>query len=329
VGDVGGDETGADAGHLTVEGILLRAALLAGYGAGARPLARRLAAMTRIGEARSCLDAGSPIQFTVDAPGPVVFRTILRVGDLLRPATFDGILAPGAGATIESFLARLPPSTHSSLGTWLGWTEACQSVYVDVRDPSAAQALARLRHVLTDTQRVMLDHVRPMLGGARPWALQLETDNIGQVRVRVHWLLPRGISPGTVADTLAPGAWSRVVETLRALLKRPGESGRWVVSTPLDSERNSIRIANTAWTLVPEHADKQRAIGHLMTALGGPREYAEALWSFFRGAATPGWRVGRACEIEVGQRVSARLFLVPEVHGLTTAGMTNSASEMS
>ena len=67
---------------------------------------------------------------------------------------------------------------------------------------------------------------------------------------------------------------------------------------------------------MPEDDRKHRAVGSLMQALGGPRDYAEALWSLCRSAATPEWRVGRACEVRVDTRdgsVRARLFLTPQV----------------
>ncbi|MBL8529481.1 MAG: hypothetical protein JNL68_17495, partial [Burkholderiales bacterium] len=64
-----------------VEALLLRTALLAGYGRDAQPLARRLARATAAGSARSCFEAGTPIQLSVDAPGPPAFRVGLRVGE--------------------------------------------------------------------------------------------------------------------------------------------------------------------------------------------------------------------------------------------------------
>ena len=63
-----------------------------------------------------------------------------------------------------------------------------------------------------------------------------------------------------------------------------------------------------------------------MSALGGPRDYAEALWSFCRGTALPNWRVGRACEVKVtADTVRARLFFAPQIQGPMGAGTSNSA----
>jgi hypothetical protein len=66
----------------------------------------------------------------------------------------------------------------------------------------------------------------------------------------------------------------------------------------------------------------ESAIAHLVEperALGCPRDYAQALWSLCRGAASPAWRIGRACKLTVSadetKRVRARLFFSPEVSG--------------
>ena len=91
-----------------------------------------------------------------------------------------------------------------------------------------------------------------------------------------------------------------------------------------------MRIGSTGWLLVPENEEKHRAVGELMGALDGPRDYAEALWSLCRGLAAPAWRVGRACEVTVGlgrtDLVRARLFFTPEVQARATAGTSSSGA---
>ena len=62
------DGVGAAAERLSVRGRLWRAAMLARMGDGARTIADRLADACRFGDARSCFDAGAPLQLTVDAP---------------------------------------------------------------------------------------------------------------------------------------------------------------------------------------------------------------------------------------------------------------------
>jgi hypothetical protein len=305
----------AGTGQLGLEGALLRAALLAGYGREAAPLARRLAAVAEAGSSRSCLDAGAQVQFTVDAPGPAALRVGLRIGAGFDKA-LDGLLPAAAEDHLHRVLELLPGSSHESLGTWLFWSEGRQSIYVDVRDPSPEDACARIRAVLRPREREAFDRLRVTMAGARPWVLRLESSGGTLARAHVHWLFDRHASPGTLANAVAPDAWPRVVSALGHLLKRPGQSGRWVVATPLDdASEPALRIGNTGWALVPEDDQKQRAVGALMAAHGGARDYAEALWSLCRGTAEPEWRVGRACELKVtANRIRARLFMVPQLH---------------
>lgn len=318
---IGHQAAGAAAGGLSVEGLLLRAALLSGLGAGARALARRFAAATVAGDARSCLEAGAPLQLTIDAPGPAGLRIGVRIGSSPGQAlhaardALDGLLAPGPRHQLLRLLAPLPPAAHASLGTWLFWTAHRQSIFVDLRDADPRDALARLHAVLGPDERRRLQARALDPAIARPWALRVEADDDGPCRLHVHWLLARHVPARTVVDGLAPGAWPRARELLGQLLRAPGRSGRFVVVTPLDDRSEpALRLASTGWTLVPEDSAKHRAVGSAFAALGGPRDHAEALWSLCRGAAGPRWRVGRACEVRVTERdARLRLFLAPQV----------------
>jgi hypothetical protein len=325
-------DAGAPALQLDVEGLLFRAALLAGYGKEAQALARRVSRAVDAGAARSCLDAGSPIQLTVDAPGPRGLRIGVRLGDRPSDETLADFLARPALAHVQNVLTKLPVAAHPSLGTWLFWTDTRQSMFVDLRDPDRHDALARLACVLDASQRARLDRFHATLAQARPWVLRLEADEAGLTRVHVHWLLDRHASPERMADAIAPGRWPLVVNALGHLLKRPSATGRWVVVTPLDDvSEPALRLGNSGWSIVPEDGQKHRAVGQMMSAFNGPRDFAEALWSLCQGAAMPGWRVGRACELKISadDAVRVRLFLTPDVQGRTTAGIRSSADVMS
>jgi hypothetical protein len=325
---VRGSDARAPAEHLDLEGVLFRAALLSGYGAAARPLARRLSAAARHGGGRSCLEAGTALQLTVEAPGPAALRVGLRLGPAL-PAdeTLAGLVPGGALARVREYLRALPAADHATLGTWLFWSEARQSVYVDLRDPSPAEAILRLRRALAPDQRERFGRLAELARHARPWVLRLDAGADGVRGVHLHWLLARDASPAAVAELVAPGTWRRALDVLGRLLRRPGSSGRWVIATPLDAvSAPALRIGNTGWSLVSEDAAKHRAVADVMAALDGPREYAEALWSACRGVAAPGWKVGRACELKIrGDSVRARLFFTPQVQEDTTAGTSTSA----
>jgi hypothetical protein len=326
---VGHRDAGAPAYRLDVEGLLLRAALLAGYGARARSLAQRLAAATVAGDGRSCFEAGTPLQLSVDAPGPAGLRVGLRLPDDDAARALDGLVPSDAVNVYARMLAALPPAAHAGLGTWLFWTEKHHSIFVDLRDRSPAAALDRLHEILSPAQRHRLDKVRPPANDARPWVFRCTVHGDAVVRLHVHWLLARHVEPRKVADAIAPGGFDAAMEVLGHLVRRPGASGRFVVVTPLDEHSEpALRIGNTGWLLTPEDDDKQRAIGGLMAALRGPRDYAEALWSLCEGAAAPDWRVGRACEFKVTagspKTVRARLFFSPDVQACATAGTSRS-----
>lgn len=301
-----------------VEGLLLRAALLAGYGRNAQPLAQRLAAATASGEGRSCLEAGTPIQLSVDAPGTAQLRVGLRIGDCFNARSLEDLVPSRTLQHLDRFLQPLPAAEHPGFGTWLFWSEARQSIFLDLRDPLPEAALARLRCILARAQWSRLEKEMLPAHAARPWSFRIEAGDTGVNRLDMHWLLSRHTSAESIAEAIAPGCWPRAMEALGHLLRWPGRSGRWVFVTPLlDESKHALRVGNSGWTLVPEDEAKHRAVGDLMSALGGPRDYAQALWSLCRGAASPQWRVGRTCELMVSadetKSMRARLFFSPEV----------------
>ncbi len=321
-----------------LEGLLLRAALLAGQGAQAQPLARRLAALAGDGAGRSCLDAGSRLQLTLDAPGRAQLRAGLRLDEARGPSALQGSLAEAlttarhpqadrAAEGITEAIARLPAATHASLGSWVFVTagdapspaDAARpgraTLYLDLRDPAPGAALTRLRALLDRSQLERVSYWQQALPVARPWVLQwqpLATPGTTP-RAHLHWLLDRSTQPEQVISALAPGAWPSVVDAYAQMLRRPTRSGRWTIATPLDAGRD-LRVGSTGWSLVPEDDEKHRAVGTLVAAHGGARDAAQALWSLCRGAAPVGWRVGRACELKLdeGRVVRLRLFLAPQ-----------------
>ena len=319
---------GNDAGppRLDIEGVLFRAALLAHYGRDARSLASRLASVCEAGEGRSCVEAGVPLQFTVDAPGEAELRAGLRLGASLDAGTLSGLMAEAKAQEIVRLLAPLPPADHPSLGFWLFWSSRRQSVFADLRDPAPARAIGRLRLVLDAEEQRHLASVLRLAVDGRPWGLSVELEE-GKRRLLLYWLVSRAGSASRLVEAFAPGRWRDVVEVLGHLLKRPGESGRWMLAIPLDADRDSsaLAVGNSAWALTPEDESKHRAVGQAMSALGGPRDYAEALWSFCRGAAGPGWRVGRTCEVGLGADAPrVRLFFTPQIQLAATAGISSS-----
>ena len=296
-----------------MQGLLFRAALLAGEGARAAPWAQRMASAVGEAPARSCLDAGAPVQLTLDAPGRVRLRAGVALGERDLPQRLAMLLPPALADRLSTAAAAMPAPAHAGLGHWLYASGDGPSLYLDLRDPQPVDAMSRLLAVLSAAQQARLRALRPRLGEVRPWVLQWQAGpGHATLRPLVHWLLPRGMPAQALLERLAPGAWPQVTALLGLLLRRPQASGRWVVATPLD-DGEDLRVGNSGWALVPEDEAKHRAVGALMAALGGPRDHAEAMWSLCQGGSTPGHRVGRACELKlIGHEVvRARLFLAP------------------
>ncbi|MFO0637015.1 MAG: hypothetical protein U0168_29645 [Nannocystaceae bacterium] len=302
---------------MSLHGRLWRAALLAGMGAQADPLARALARASRRGAGRSCLEAGAPLQLTVDAPGPAGLRAGVRLGGALQPDALAQLVPADDAAVLTQRLAPLPAPAHESLGAWLFWTAARQSIFVDLRDHDPDAALARLDTVLAPAERARLQRCAPPRSLARPWALRLEAQGGSLTRVHVHWLVER---TAAIDRVVAPAAWQRAARLLGRLVRVPERSGRFVIATPLDEHSApALRLSSTAVALVPEDAAKQRALGSLAAELGGAREHVEAMWSLCRSDAPPRWRVGRAVSLHLPDDPAApsrlRWFFVPWVAG--------------
>ncbi len=304
--------------------LLLRAALLAGLGSDAPRLAAALSGLLGQPGGRSCLEAGSPVQVTVDAPGPAELRVGVRTGGRVEAAQLGGLVAPDVAEQLASVSARIPLPHHASLGTWVFWSRRATSLYVDLRDPNEEGALARARVLLGPSWNERLTARRPPPSATRPWAVRLAVDGNGITRAHMLWLIRHGYDVADVAASVAPGLWPSARSILGQLLRRPAHSGRFVVTTPLDDPAEpGLRLASTGWALVPEDDDKRRALAHLLAELGGPRDHAEALWSLCRADATGRWRVGRACEVRVTPATSGvRLFLTPQLDPPDISGDT-------
>ena len=273
-----------------------------------------MARVCRPGSARSCFEVGAPLQLTVDAPGPAALRVGLRVDDGLADDGLADLVEPDMLRRLRAAVGAVPRGEHDSLGTWLFLGEAERSVYLDLRDPTPAEALRRLAPLLDEDARAQLRRLQAHLVEARPWALRLDAAE-DRVRCELLWLLERTASAKALAERVAPGRWPSVMDTLAPLVPRPERAGRFVLTTPLDpSAAPRLEVATTGWTLVPENDAKHRAVGRAVAALKGPRSHAQVLWSLCRSTAGPRWRVGRAAEARVHDAgPSLRLYLNPDV----------------
>lgn len=274
-----------------------------------------MANATRPGPGRSCVEAGSPAQFMVEAPGGTELRVALPVGERLNAASLAWLMPEVRAQAFAQFFQALPQPNHLQLGFWLFWSADGQSVFTDLRDSDSAAAIARARTILKPNEQQQMEAILRLAAHGRPWGLQITLDASGRRRVKLYWFASRAYWAAELVEKFSPGRWKDVVEILGYLLKRPGESGRWMLSLPLDGERekNHVWVGNSAWSLVPEDHDKQRSVARLIRTLGGTVDYAEALWSFCRGTADEGWKVGRTCEVGLkagGPEV--RLYFTPQ-----------------
>lgn len=305
---------------MTAQDVLLRAALLSHLGSASPGVATHLSGLLGPAAGRSCLDGGSPLQLTVDAPGGADLQVGVRTDGHLRHEPLAELVGAPTARRLAAQASRTPTADHATFGSWVFWGADEASVgsrraclYVDLRDPDPDGALARLTTLLGDPWRRHLATVRPPGELARPWAVKMSVDPTGITGVDVLWLLRRGSSVPATMERLAPGVWPTARAVMARLLRAPEESGRIVVTTPLDGD-DSLRIGSTGWSLVPDDDRKRRALGRLVDELGGRRDHAEALWSLCRAGAPERWRVGRAVEVQVTHGVvSSRLFLTPWV----------------
>ena len=316
--------------QLDLEGTLFRVALLCGYGAQAKDLAARMTSVCQGNVGRSCVDAGAPVQITVEAPGEADLRIGLRLGKSLEEAHLRALLPDGRAAGFVQAYSGLASADHPSLGYWLFWSRNRQSIFADLRDPDPTAAGQRVRPILHPSEQARLDVIQSLNLGGRPWGISLELDGDGPRRTYLYWFTSRSREASACVESLHPGGWHQVVDVLGNLLSLPGQSGRWLVAIPLapSHERDGLWVGNSAWGLVPEN-QKHRAVGSLMARFRGPRTYAEALWSFCRSSAEPSWRVGRTCEVGLGKGgPRVRLLLTPQVIG-AMARISNSESSVS
>jgi hypothetical protein len=319
----------AGAARIDLEGTLFRAALLSGFGSQASELAATMASVCHAGGGRSCVEAGAGLQIILEAPGNPELRVGLRLGDRLDKTSLSRLMPAERAAAMERSYGGMASKEDFSLGYWLIWSRHSQSIFADLRDTNPAQAVERLRAILDHRERQRLETILSCPGGGRPWGLLVEPGDDGVRRLQLYWYIGLAEAAKRMVEEFSRAGWGQVVEVLSHLLILPGQSGRWLLGIPLNpaDEESCLWVGNSAWGFVPEDDRKHRAIGHLLGKLGGKRDYAEAMWSFCQGAAEPGWRLGRTCEVGLGKGgLRARLLLTPQVHAGATAGISNSDS---
>ena len=209
-----GDNAGV--ARLDIEGTLFRAALLAHHGREAASLAARLASVSKPSSGgRSCVEAGSPLQITVDAPGEASLRVALRLsGDV---GSLSRVLDAATAQTLAQCFSPLPPPDYPSIGYWLLWSSRRQSLFTDLRDPDPARALERLRMVLDAEEQRRLAPILKLTVEGRPWGLSAEVDESNRRRLHLYWMVSRPTLASQLVEAFAPGRWREIVEAFSHL----------------------------------------------------------------------------------------------------------------
>jgi hypothetical protein len=293
---------------------LYLAALLAGEGAGAETIADLGAAAVAAPLGRSCIDAGAPLQLTLDAPGPAGLRFGLPVSDA------GAMLPESAAHGARETLARLTPPTFAPphpLGTWVFRGPAGDSVHADIRDGSPRAALARVRPLLGGEGPSRLEGVGRVLEGAEPWTLGFgvgEQSTTKRLGLRPY----RERDPRVLAERLGLSAlFDRATPLLTALLGAPPSARHqpWLLSLPLEGARGpELRLGTSLWARRADDEAKRKTLRAAISLQGGDAGHAEALLSMLRGRVPAGvrWSVLRAFEVHVTEeRVLLRVIFVP------------------
>jgi len=306
---------------VAIRDLLFRAALLTGAGPRASAWADHASAAVAPAPGRSCLEAGSPVQLTVDAPGPSGLRVGVRVHSSHGLDAAEHLLTPERLTVLTRALgALLPPAKppQDPLGTWVFASPSRASVFVDLREGSPREALHRVVPLLDSEMASRLQGHEALFDLARPWALRLEAKDRALCRVHIHWLIHRHGDPADFADRFGWKAdWTRLTQVLAPLLRvrptRVGRLGRWVFALPLDTNSPvALRAATSGWARLRDDDRKQAELGRAVAELGGSREHVEAVYHLCRSLGN-GRRVGRALEVRIDDEPRLRVGLVPSV----------------
>ena len=222
--------------------------------------------------------AAGALPLSIDAPGPAALHVGLRLPDDDPAPALHGLVP---AAAVEFWRrARDAPAG----GTMRVSVRGC-SGQSNANPSSSTCAIPRrvgARAAAGDSaggaHRHRLSQVRPPASEARPWVFRCEIQNHSD-RPPPRALAARAACAGAKGRGCDRAGLLRHHDASAGTARAPsGVSGRWVIVTPLDEESEpALRIGNTGWLLTAEDDGKQRAIGQLMTSLGGPRDYAEAL----------------------------------------------------
>lgn len=258
-----------------VQSLLFHSALLSGTGADAQTIANQLYDDCVASDtARTCIDGGSRLMFSLVTPGPREMRVLTRQGS-------------ECGGAVTRWL-------RSNVGA----AETARSITFSGEVETAWSETLTIAQMLGLEQRLRAFHA--VLGPlSRIYTVMYTAHN-----ARVGWQIDRGWGVDKVLANMGlPGLWHQATELLRPLfLFTPSPTlGPWSIAHELAAGEETVRIGTSAWARVTEDAGKIQRLAALIGQLGGDGRYAEALYKLVASASPAHARIGRALEIEFRQ----------------------------
>ena len=268
----------------TSEKILLCVALLAGLGSQAQSIVAALCneihapALT----ARTCVDGGNSLMFSLLAPGERSLRVLSRLPEssqIQQVAHWQRVHYLAGDRTERWRTEAFAGETE----------EAWQRVQALVQKLGREHVMRRYHAALGPLGRIF----------NISYQLEPEVESGW-----VSWQLDRHISPQEALAACGVGqSWPVAAELLQHLFGHPiaPQYGPWSIAWSLNEQTPHLRIGTTSWARTFEDVEKRRRLVSLMEQMGGDGRFTEVLYKLLAAERPSGsfTRIGRAIEIEL------------------------------
>jgi hypothetical protein len=267
------------------QGLVFRAALLAGMGRQAQSIAT--AALpdtppsTAAEQGKTCIDDGGRILFSLHSARPNELGVIRRMA--------------GGTAGIQPWLR-----TH--------YRRTSDGIQVDTWQSCifTGESQAQFTHVLHTVQEsgdaCRLRQIHAELGRCGRFIFAMRPTKPGCLPAWIGWKLDKHMHPSTALTALGWGAlWPQARTLMQQFLGTPltDHSRPWSIAVGFGAGRLLVRIGSTIWARQLEDRGKRRRLVNCMKDIGGDGRTAEALYKLLLPTSDePLTRVGRAIEIE-------------------------------
>ncbi len=275
----------------SVANVLYCAALLSGTPVDKATLLDNLELLNKSKEGRTCIDAGSPVMFSVLAPGERSLRVLMREEGDDENSTCWRRLYYYSDGKVEFWRTRMFTREKAA-----AWEHACSAANL----VNGEQRLKQYQAVLGPRGRIYC-------------VASSDTE------ATVSWKLDHAYPPDiALANAGLERDWQVAMETLRVLLGQYPSSrvGPWSITRYLHQDSPLVRIGTTGWARQIEDEAKRQRLATLFDQIGGDGRFAEGLYKLISSVSEPNARIGRAIEVELveGHVTAVECFLsIPEV----------------